>query len=51
MWRVGITFGAVSPSFAGQFQQNHPRRAEVLRRDRNLGGALGTGYGRGGNGG
>ncbi|MDR3617076.1 MAG: hypothetical protein P4L53_26200 [Candidatus Obscuribacterales bacterium] len=40
MLTVGITFGAVSPSFAGQFQQNHPRRAEVLRRDRNLGGAI-----------
>jgi hypothetical protein len=26
-----------TPSFAGKFSQNHPRRAEVLRRDNNIG--------------
>ena len=31
---------SLTPSFAGQFQRNHPRRAEVTRRDRNLGGAI-----------
>lgn len=28
------------PSWAGRFAQNHPRRAEVLRRDNSLGGQL-----------
>ncbi len=27
---------ANAPTFAGQFAQNHPRRAEVLRRDNNI---------------
>jgi len=50
MLTVGIAFGAVAPSFAGQFQQNHPRRAQVLRRDRNIGGAIGRDRGQlGGN--
>jgi hypothetical protein len=30
---LGLLITAVSPSYAGRFQQNHPRRAEVMQRD------------------
>ena len=33
---LGLIASSVSPSFAGDFGQNHPRRAEVLRRDHGL---------------
>jgi hypothetical protein len=31
-----LALSGLQPSFAGQFRQNHPRRAEVLGRDRNI---------------
>ena len=31
-----LTLSSLQPSFAGQFRQNHPRRAETLGRDRNI---------------
>ncbi len=30
---LGLTTQSSIPSYAGQFQRNHPRRAEVLHRD------------------
>lgn len=34
---LGLLFTtSILPSFAGNFWQNHPRRAEVLRRDKNI---------------
>jgi hypothetical protein len=33
---LGMIATTVTPSFAGTFAQNHPRRAEVLRRDNRL---------------
>jgi hypothetical protein len=36
---------SVAPSFAGNFKQNHPRRAEVLGRDRNIGNRINNDYG------
>lgn len=30
---LGLFFTIAAPSYAGQFQRNHPRRAEVLSRD------------------
>ena len=33
---MAVALSSVQPSFAGQFRQNHPRRAEVLGRDRNI---------------
>lgn len=37
---VGCTLLVATPSFAGQFAQNHPRRAQVLRRDNHLNNAI-----------
>jgi hypothetical protein len=31
-----LALSSLQPSFAGQFRQNHPRRAEVLGRDKNI---------------
>ena len=49
---VGCTLLGTTPSFAGQFAKNHPRRAEVLHRDNHLNnsinrdrGQLGGNYG------
>ena len=33
---VALTLISAAPSFAGNFRQNHPRRAEVMGRNRNL---------------
>ncbi len=33
---LSVLFVGNAPSYAGQFAKNHPRRAEVLGRDRNL---------------
>jgi hypothetical protein len=33
---LSVLFVGNAPSYAGNFRQNHPRRAEVLGRDRNL---------------
>jgi hypothetical protein len=33
---LSVLFVGNSPSYAGGFGQRHPRRAEVLRRDRNI---------------
>jgi hypothetical protein len=33
---VGLLFATTAPSWAGKFAQEHPRRAEVLRRDNQL---------------
>ena len=33
---LGLLITSTAPSFAGQFQRNHPRRAEVLHRDNNI---------------
>ena len=30
---IGLIITAAAPSYAGQFQKNHPRRAQVLHRD------------------
>jgi hypothetical protein len=37
---VGCTLIGTTPSFAGQFQQNHPRRAQVIHRDNHLNNAI-----------
>jgi hypothetical protein len=37
---VGCTLIGTTPSFAGQFAKNHPRRAEVLHRDNHLNNAI-----------
>jgi hypothetical protein len=36
---------SVAPSFAGNFRENHPRRAEVLGRDRNINRRINNDYG------
>jgi hypothetical protein len=36
---------SVAPSFANTFKQNHPRRAEVLGRDRNISNRVNNNYG------
>jgi hypothetical protein len=33
---VAVMLATSQPSYAGQFRQNHPRRAEVLHRDNNI---------------
>lgn len=37
---LGLLITSTAPSFAGQWQRNHPRRTEVLRRDNNINGRL-----------
>jgi hypothetical protein len=37
---LGIMALMTCPSYAGQFAQKHPRRAEVLRRDKGLNGQI-----------
>jgi hypothetical protein len=47
---VGCTLIGTTPSFAGQFQKNHPRRAQVIRRDNHLNNAINRDHGQlGGN--
>jgi hypothetical protein len=47
---AGIAIAASAPAFAGNFAQNHPRRAEVLGRDNHLNNAINRDRGRlGGN--
>jgi hypothetical protein len=33
---LGLLITSTAPSFAGQFQRNHPRRAQVLHRDNGI---------------
>ena len=42
---VGLTTQSSIPSYAGQFQQNHPRRAQVLGRANNQQRRLNRNYG------
>ena len=41
----GLVLSAAVPSYAGQFQKNHPRRAEVLHRDNREQNRLNKNYG------
>lgn len=41
-----ITASNVLPSYAGEFSENHPRRAEVVHRDNNINSRLNGDYGK-----
>jgi len=41
-----VVSASTSSSFAGNFANNHPRRAEVLHRDNNINGRLNKDYGK-----
>ena len=42
---LGLVITSTAPSFAGDFKQNHPRRAEVLGRSKNINNRLNKNYG------
>ena len=42
---AGLVLTSASPSFAGKFAQNHPRRAQVLHRTGNLNNRMNKNYG------
>ncbi|HEY9775213.1 MAG TPA: hypothetical protein V6C81_15720 [Planktothrix sp.] len=42
---LSLVVASIAPSFAGDFKQNHPRRAEVLGRSRNINNRVNRNYG------